>query len=354
MNDCDMPPYPELLRRFAKAQRIPLFAQLELTARCNFNFRMCYIHMDDKHIKKLGQELTTDEWLRICREAKEAGTLYISLTGGEIFTRPDFQELYTKLSEMGFLITLMTNASMIDEKVMSWLKKRPPYMVRISLYGSNNDVYRSVCQVENGFCRVDKAIRLLQEAGIPIVLKSIVIKNNASDIREMYRYASERKLNLSVTEGIAKPVRGASSEASSVRFEPYLEESKNPDQVRLKKLVDGHGPFPHRPEYLMECKPYGSTFTVSWDGKMSWCSFLSNPYVDLNNCSVDEAWQKLMEITSKIHKPEACNNCKYEEYCLRCPGVLAAECGSYDQVSEDFCQRAKRLYFLYNGIKRED
>ena len=107
MNDCDMPPYPELLRRFAKAQRIPLFAQLELTARCNFNCRMCYIHMDDKHIKKLGQELTTDEWLRICREAKEAGTLYISLTGGEIFTRPDFQELYTKLSEMGFLITLM-------------------------------------------------------------------------------------------------------------------------------------------------------------------------------------------------------------------------------------------------------
>ena len=354
MIDCDVSSYSKFLLRFAKAHCIPLSAQLELTAHCNFNCRMCYIHMDDKHIKELGQELTTDEWLRICREAKKAGTLYLSLTGGEIFTRPDFQELYSKLSEMGFLITLMTNASLIDEKVMSWLKKRPPYVIRITLYGSNNDIYRSVCQVENGFSRVDKALTLLQDANIPVALSSVVIKNNVDDLLEMHRYAFEHKLKLNATKGICKPVRGASSEASSVRIEPYLEEYNNPDHIHLKNLVDGHGPYPHGPNYLMECGPYGSTFTVTWNGHMSWCGFLSNPYVNLKTCSVDEAWKKLMEISSKIHKPEACNNCKYEEYCLRCPGVLSAECGSYETVSEDFCQRAKRLYFLYNGVKRED
>ncbi len=348
-----MPSYPELLRKFAKVQRIPLFAQLELTARCNFNCRMCYIHMDDKRIKELGQELTTDEWLRICQEAKDAGTLYLTLTGGEIFTRPDFQELYTKLSEMGFLITLMTNASLIDETVIGWLKERPPYMVRISLYGSNNDYYRSVCQVERGFERVDRAIGLLKDTNIPVALKSVLIKNNAADAQGMYRYAAERKLYISLTEGINRPVRGASSEAASVRFEPYLEALENADPTDYKKSADGRGPYPHGSHMLSECGPYGCTFTVTWDGHMSWCSFLDKPYVDLRKQSVSTAWKDILEMADRIKKPAECIDCKYEDYCMRCPGVLAAECGSYEHVSKDFCQRAKRLYSLYNKDKEE-
>ena len=354
MADCDLPSYPEALQMFAKYKRIPLSAQLELTPRCNFNCRMCYIHMDDKHAKELGRELTTDEWLRICQEAKDAGTLYLTLTGGEIFTRPDFKELYTKLSEMGFLITLMTNASLIDERVMEWLRKRPPYVIRITLYGSNDEVYRSVCQVENGFSRVDKAIKLLQEANIPINLKSVIIKNNADDIPKMYQYAAGRKLRLAMTEGISKPVRGAQSEAAFVRFEPYLEELNNSNPAISKRPVDGRGPYPHNPKYLMDCGPYGRAFTVTWDGKMSWCSFLNKPCMELKEHSVSDAWKRLLDEAEKIHKPQNCVNCKYEEYCLRCPGVLAAECGSYEQVSEEFCMRAQRLYSLYNRNKKED
>ena len=351
MDSCDIPSFPDALRKIAKAKRIPLCAQLELTARCNFNCRMCYIHMDDKRIKELGKELTTDEWLRICREAKDAGTLYLTLTGGEIFTRPDFQELYTKLTEMGFLISLMTNASLIDEKVMSWLGKLPPYMIRITLYGSNNDVYNSVCRVGQGFERVDKALDLLQQANIPISLKAVLIKNNAPDIRNMYNYSFKRGLQLSVTEGINKSVRGAVSEADIVRIKPYEEELKQLGVGRYYHSTNTHGPFRHHSYYLDDCGPYGYTFQVTWDGNMTMCSFMSEPAVNLRENSVSKAWLQLMDITSHIKKPEKCNTCKYEEYCVRCPGGLAAECGSYNIVTDSYCEAAHRLYQLYTPKK---
>ena len=41
---------------------------------------------------------------------------------------------------------------------------------RLPLYGSNDEVYREVCQVEQGFTRVDEGIRKLRELKIPIQL----------------------------------------------------------------------------------------------------------------------------------------------------------------------------------------
>ena len=348
MSDCDISAFPRYLSAIAKAKRIPLSAQFELTARCNFNCRMCYIHMDDKRIKEQGQELTTDEWLRLAKEAKEIGTLYLTLSGGEVFTRADFEELYEKLSEMGFLITIMTNASLITDDVIKWLSKRPPFYIRISLYGSTDDVYQSVCRVPHAFSNVDKALSLLQESNIPISLKSVLIKNNAADIKNMYQYAANRKLKLQIEKGIVKSVRGAVSDAVDVRFEPWLEESINPDYSKYKKDENGRGPYRHHPNYLDDCYPYGHSFNVTWDGRMILCSFMDSPFVDLRTTPVKDAWRVFLNKIDSIKKPDACYNCEYEDYCTRCPGSLSAECGSYSQVSSSFCQRAKRLYKLYN------
>ena len=49
--------------------------------------------------------LSLEQWLKIAREAKDAGMLFLLITGGEPFLWPQFWELYEALSEMGFLIT---------------------------------------------------------------------------------------------------------------------------------------------------------------------------------------------------------------------------------------------------------
>lgn len=335
------------LALLTKIQKIPLYAQFELTARCNFNCRMCYIHMSDKRINELGEELSTDKWLQIAKEAKELGTLYLSLTGGEIFTRPDFKELYEELSKMGFLIQLMSNISMIDEDVMTWLSKYPPYNISTTMYGSNNDVYRSVCGVEHGFDRFDRALNLLQSCNIPVTIKSTLIKDNEHDVHNMYNYAVRHGKKFFSTYGISKPVRGAVSEAELVRRMRYdFEESVT--LRNLKKKKDGHGPYIHHPNYLDDCGAYGNSINITWDGRLVLCSFLSEPSVDLCHIPLAKAWGQLLEKLEEIQKPTKCNHCKYEEYCVRCPGGLASECGSYSTVTDEYCKTAKYLFACYN------
>ena len=55
-----------------------------------------------------------------------------------------------------------------------------------------------------------------------------------------------------------------------------------------------------------------------------------------------------MEKSKKIVIPDKCVECKYEGFCKKCPGILWAECGSSEEVTEAFCEDAKLLYEIYH------
>ncbi|MEE1110009.1 MAG: radical SAM protein, partial [Lachnospiraceae bacterium] len=183
MSDCDflagtLDHFTEELKEIARRDAIPVNGIFELTARCNFDCRMCYVHLTPDEIRKQGRELTNAEWLAIAEKAKERGMLELTLTGGEIFVRRDFRELYTELKQMGFLINLMSNGYLVDERVMEWLAEDPPYAMRFTLYGASNETYRAVTGIPDGFDRVSHAIDLVKEADIPFYLMGLIIKEN--------------------------------------------------------------------------------------------------------------------------------------------------------------------------------
>ena len=74
---------------------------------------------------------------------------------------------------------------------------------------------------------------------------------------------------------------------------------------------------------------------------------MNKPIVLLKGKTFINAWIELLSELTKIKMPTSCEQCKYSEFCLRCPGVLMAECGSYNKVDEAFCNRAKALYYEY-------
>ena len=134
-------PFYKAVWEKAFADAIPISGTFELTPRCNFNCRMCYVHLKPSEIHKYGKELTAKEWIRVAREAKEAGTTWLCITGGEPLMHPEFETIWKELTQMGFFITLQTNASMIEGKFQKLLEDYPPKGVKITLYGSNDEVY---------------------------------------------------------------------------------------------------------------------------------------------------------------------------------------------------------------------
>lgn len=93
---------------------------------------------------------TPDFWLELARQAKEQGMLYLLLTGGEPFLYPDFWMLYEELVKMGFVISINSNGSLIDEKIIEKLKKYPPARINITLYGASDETYERLCGIKKG------------------------------------------------------------------------------------------------------------------------------------------------------------------------------------------------------------
>ena len=336
--------FSAMLSQSAFDEKIPLKATFELTARCNFNCEMCYVHLNDSQINKIGRELTNDEWLEIARQAKDAGTLYMTLTGGEVFARPHFRELYEELTKMGFLIQILSNGYLIDESVIEWLKENPPYILRFTLYGMSNQTYEKVCGIRDGFDRVMRAIDLVEAAGIPLYLVSTVVKENEQDLPEMYAFARERNIVFQHSISVVSPVRGAESDAAAHRINITERDKSEWGEVKKRKrlFAEYHAPFD-------VCGSYRRAFWVTWNGNMQLCAFMEYPTVSLIGITdLTAAWDKLLSELDRIKFPEKCGKCKYEAFCQKCPGMLAAECGSPEKTSDAFCAKAKKLYEIYS------
>lgn len=111
-----------LLER-AKASKTPANGSLELLPICNMNCDMCYVRLSREEVQAHGGLHTTDEWIEIGKQMKDAGVLFLLLTGGEPLLFPDFKRLYTELQKMGFIITINTNGTLIDDEWILFFKK---------------------------------------------------------------------------------------------------------------------------------------------------------------------------------------------------------------------------------------
>lgn len=319
----------------AFAEKIPISGTFELTPRCNFNCKMCYVHLQPEEIPRNGVELTAKEWLRIAEEAKAAGTTWLCVTGGEPLLHPEFPQIWERLSEMGFFLTLQTNASLIRGKMLDLLERCPPRQVKITLYGSDDDVYRAVCGVEKGFTQVNEGIHNLMSLGIPITLVSTIIRQNESDVKRMAFYAYRHRLPWLATGGIKPSLRGASTDALSVAVTEKLEEQKRKEiEARLR---EGRFFDPNR-KPASYCRDYRLGYWVVWNGMMRFCSFMNEPNIPVRNLPFKEAWRQLLDYEEALDWPEECKSCDAAITCKRCFATIVQ------------CERSRvRLHILYKN-----
>ena len=148
--------------------------------------------------------------IEIAEQAKEMGTLCILLTGGEPFLQKDFKELYIKLYNMGFILSINTNATLITEKEVEWLKtvsythldvyKRQEHIQYINL-SSAADLYYEITPNEDGNVVIENMTdNLLSITKVRITSKNATtIKNSLISTPELMSYV-EKFDSLSVKQ----------------------------------------------------------------------------------------------------------------------------------------------------------
>ena len=351
MADCADPglmlnDFMEDLRRRAFEEKLPFKGVFELTPRCNFNCGMCYVHLKPEEIPAVGRERTAEEWIALAQQARDAGMVELTLTGGEPFVRPDFRPIYEAVCGMGLLTQIFTNGFLLDEETVQWLRRFPPYALRITLYGMCDETYEAVCGVKGGFTRVLQSLTLLRRAHIPTYLVATITRENEAELGAMIRFARGNHFPFTYTSSLVPPVRGASADAKAHEVSLGL-----PPQEEIERLRAENMRYPKKPltDFLLACRNYRRAFWITWSGQMQLCAFLTEPAVPVRAepGGFLESWHSLLARLETLRQPEACASCRYERYCDRCPGVLYAECGASDRTCDSFCRKARRTFAIY-------
>ena len=117
----------------AAQKRIPINGSIELLPLCNMRCDMCYVRMDRQEMESKGRLRTAEEWLEVARQMRDAGTLFLLLTGGEPLLYPGFRDLFAELKRMGMILTVNTNGTLIDEDWADFFAKNKPRRINITV-----------------------------------------------------------------------------------------------------------------------------------------------------------------------------------------------------------------------------
>lgn len=342
---------------------IPLNGTFELSPVCNFSCRMCYVRKTRKEVQEHDRKiLTLQDWLRIAKEAKEAGMLELLLTGGEPLLWPDFWSLYEELIDMGFIISINTNGSLIDEKAVERFLRRPPQRINITLYGACDETYQKLCGISGVFHQVDNALRMLNTAGIDVKLNCSLTPVNQADLDLIIDYAKEHNLLLSVSTYMFPPVRRNpdmiginerfTPEESAQKLMQYLKGNRGEERYQryVKSILDGCGEPLSLDEDCVDptggkvlCRAGRASFWISWDGWMMPCGMMVKPKVDVTGQAFSSAWKKIMEETGKMRLSGLCSQCKNRKICHPCAAIAYAETGSFSEVPVYRCQATQHM-----------
>ena len=156
--------YSEFSKRLddkLKGRHVPLGGSIEVTARCNLHCVQCYINLPVGNIKAQEKELTYKELCSILDQIADEGCLWVLLTGGEPFIRPDFLDIYTYAKKKGMLITLFTNGTTITPRIADYLAEWRPSSIEITLYGATKETYEKVTGVHGSYEKCMRGIDLL-------------------------------------------------------------------------------------------------------------------------------------------------------------------------------------------------
>lgn len=350
----------EFLQRKADARGNPLSGTFELTPICNMNCRMCYIHQSLQEIHQSDRKLrSVSEWLSLATEIREAGTLFLLLTGGEPFMYEGFRELFGELQQMGFILSVNTNGTMIDEKTADWLAGHSPQRINITLYGASNETYARLCRSPDGFSRAKRAIEMLQERGVNVKLNCSVTPENACDLEKIVEYSNERKLILQATSYMFPPLRrDGNSVGKNERFDPeecarmearirFLQRGKEAlekycNSIERVDPIDDDTLFDCEGDPL-RCRAGKSSYWITWDGRMLLCGMMDKPYREPFKYGFSNAWDMLKKDGSMIRLPSECAACDAKDVCRSCAAMVYTETGTYSKRPQYRCELLKAI-----------
>ena len=327
----------------------PLWLLAELTYRCPLHCVFCY---NPVNFARTGAEaeLSTDEWLRVLREARAAGSVQCGFSGGEPMVRDDLEVLVAEAHRLGFYTNLLTSGVGLTEARAAALKQAGLDHIQLSFQDSTRELNDFLSNTKT-FELKRRTAQMIKANGWPMVLNCVVHRLNIDYIGQIIELAVE--LGAEYLE-LANSQYYSWAELNRDGLLPsreQLERAERVTNVWREKLGDKLRIFFVVPDYF-ETRPkkcmngWGNIFlTVTPDGTALPCHTAKMlkgiDFPNVRDMSVQDIWYQspgFNHFRGDVWMNEPCRTCPEKEKDLggcRCQAfMLTGDAANADPVCD--------------------
>ena len=345
----------------ARMKKSPINGSLELLPLCNLNCKMCYVRLSKAEMEAQGKLRTWEEWLDVAQQMKKSGVLFLLLTGGEPLMYPNFRELFMALKKMGMVLTINTNGTLLDENWADFFAQYKPRRINITIYGSNEEIYRDLCRAPQGFEKAINAVRMLKERGVSVKISGSATKANEADLANIVRLGHSMNVPVVIDTYMMPAIRERTLPYNfQSRLDPIsaararvraLEQEMGKEEFRKYRdqsiaIADHYVPDEEKEENIA-CMAGSCSFSVNWQGKLQPCVMLQNPCANVFEVGFQQAWEQVCEQATQLKTSVKCSVCHIRHLCRTCVAAGLSETGKHNGVPEYMCSYAAETLRLF-------
>ncbi|MFJ4836330.1 radical SAM protein [Streptomyces sp. NPDC088747] len=288
-------------------------ATWEINLGCDFDCEMCYL--GEKRFAGLDLE-GKRELLHVMRDA---GVIWLQITGGEPLIDPHFPSVYRLANELGMQIEILSNGSRLrTEAVMRLLTEYRPSKITLSVYGATADTYDAVTRRRGAFKRFSDGLAMAVAAGLNLDLSLIIVRRNAHEQEAMRAWAAQLGLSYREYANISPTIHGTGETLPA----------QSPEHLTQRAPFTG-------------CPAGHTFFHADPFGRASICKVGREPNIDLLAEGV-EGLARLGGIADSLMlRTGGCSGCQLSGTCRVCR-PMAKVFQEAKAPLENYCQHRKK------------
>ena len=322
----------------AEAALVPVSVFLELTKQCNLKCRHCYQVKTPERA-----EMSTPVIISLLEELRNAGCLYLTISGGEPLMRQDFMDICRKAYSLNMALAIFTNGTMVNNNITEQLAGINVLGISISIYGAHPEIHDAVTGVAGSYDKSIAAVLLLKQNGLSVRFKFIMMQNNIGEYEAM--------IGLSETSGIPYDIDPVITPKDDGDMTPIKLRLQDDELTKIyRSQIQESGFRINNHEHA--CSFGRSHCAISAYGDVYPCIQLPVSAGSIVNTPFKKIWANspyLKEIREfNAAKTQGCKNCVDAGYCRRCPGLAYLEEGDLYQPPREACRHTRIIKSILN------
>ncbi|HUT77477.1 MAG TPA: radical SAM protein, partial [Polyangia bacterium] len=320
----------------AAAARIPLHAQLEVTFRCPLSCRHCYL---PPGASRAGTELSVEEIGQLLDQLSALGGLFLLLTGGEPFARPDLRRIFDAARDRRFAVSLLTSGRGADPALLDHMAARGLDAIQVSLHGPDAATHDGFTGAAGSFdaalwcMRRCRALGIRTRAGLTVTRANIDSLAATKALLDRESIPAALGLHLEPRrDGDRAPTSLAVDEAGVRRALALFPPSS---ATRMAGLGPDDTP----------CRAGSSVLAIDPFGTVYPCLSLRIPAGNAREEALAGIWSGSSVLERlrglRVLDLEDCPTCEHRSHCDRCAGFAVGEGGSIRGHTAFDCLQAR-------------